>query len=218
MLYVLYLDIDPTWWRLLQTHVVRTIFRHWSYLMKVITDTCCTYYIYTLILPDEGYYRHVLYVLYLDIDPSWWRLLQTRVLRTIFRHRCYLMKVIIDTCCTYYIWTLILPDEGYYRHLYVLYLDIDPTWWRLLQTPVVRTIFRHWFSLMKVITDTCCTYYIYTLILPDGGYNRHALYVIYLDIDPTSWRLLQTGVVRTIFRHWSYLMKVITDTCCTYYI
>ena len=207
--------------------------------MKVITDTCSTYYISTLIIPDEGFYKHLLFVLYLDIDPTWWRLLQTRVVRTIFRH-----------------WSF--PDEGYYRHLlYVLYLDFDPTRWRLLQTLVVRTIFRHWSYLMKVITDTCCTYYIYTLILPDEGYYRHVLYVLYLDIDPPWWRLLQTRVVRTIsetwilpdegyyrhvlyvlyldidppwwrllqtrvvrtiFRHWSYLMKVITDTYSTYYI
>jgi hypothetical protein len=187
--------------------------------MKVITDRCCTYYSKTLILPDEGYYRHVMYVIYLDIDLHWWRLLQTLVVRTIFRHWSYLMKVITDTCCTYYIEILILLDEGYYRHvLYVLYLDIDPTWWRLLQTRVVRTIFRHWSYLMKVIIDTCCTSYTYTLIPPDEGYYRHVLYVLYLDIDPTRWRLLQTRVLRTIFRHWSYLMKVITDTCCTYYI
>ena len=36
--------------------------------MKVITDTCCV--LYLDIDPDEGYYRHLLYVLYLDIDPT----------------------------------------------------------------------------------------------------------------------------------------------------
>ena len=136
------LDFERTSWRLFQKRVVYTIFdfpifRFWAYLMKVIPETCRVYYIWlsnlsTLSVLDEGYSRNVSCILYLtfqsfDLERTWWRLFQKRVVCTIFdfpifRPWAYLMKVIPETCRVYYIWlsnlsTLSVPDEGYYRNV-----------------------------------------------------------------------------------------------------
>ena len=217
-------DLERTWWRLFQKRVVYTIFdfpifRFWAYLMKVIPVTCRVYYIWlsnlsTLSVPDEGYSSNVSCILYLtfqsfDLERTWWRLFQKRVVYTIFdfpifRPWAYLMKVIPETCRVCYIWlsnlsTLSVPDEGYSRNVScILYLtfqsfDLEHTWWRLFQKCVVYTIFdfpifRPWAYLMKVIPETCRVCYIWlsnlsTLSVPDEGYSRNVSCILYLTFQ-----------------------------------
>ena len=81
-----------------------------------------------------------------DTCRTWWRLYQTRVVRDegYTRHVSYVMKVIPDTCRTWWrlYQTRVVGDEGYTRHMSCVMKIIPDTcraWWRLYRKGVVRT-------------------------------------------------------------------------------
>ena len=126
---------ERTWWRLFHKHVIHTtlaIFISicillWTYLLKVIPQTCHSHYIrylhfylyVTMSVPDEGYSINMSFTLhyissFLFVcynERTWWRLYHKHVIHTtldIFISICmlqwaYLMKVIPQTCHSHYI-------------------------------------------------------------------------------------------------------------------
>jgi hypothetical protein len=130
-----------------------------------------------------------------DLERTWWRLFQKRVVYTIFdfpifRPWAYLMKVIPETC---------RYAQG--RKIGKSNIVYTTHFWNNLHQ--VRSRSKDW----KV------------------KYSIHdILYLTFqsLDFERTWWRLFQKRVMYTIFdfpifRFWAYLMKVIPETCRVYY-
>ena len=177
--------------------------------MKVIPQTCHSHYIsylrfylyITMNVPDEVIPEtgHSHYIIYLHF---------------------------------YFYFTMSVPDEGYSTNtsfalqyissfLFVYYYEC--TWWRLFHKDVIHTaiyIFVSifillWAYLMKVIPQTRHSHYI--------SYLRF-LFLFYYE--RTWWRLFHKHVIHTtiyisvsiFILLWTYLMKVIPQTCISHYI
>ena len=118
------------------------------------------------------------------------------------------MKVIPENCRSNLL-NLSIPYEGYSRNLSFQSFEFEHTLWRLFQKPVVP-IFWIWTYLMKVIPETCRSNLL-NLSIPYEGYSRNLSFQSF-EFEHTLWRLFQKPVV-PIFWIWTYLMKVIPETC-----
>ena len=205
---------ERTWWRLFHKHVIRfTLYIFisifiliWAYLMKAITQTRHLHYMSSF-----------LFLFY--YERTWWRLFHKHVIRfTLYIYIsifiliwAYLMKAIPQTRHSHYIiclrsyfyFTMNVPDEGYSTNMSfalhylssVLFLFYyESTWWWLFHKHVLH--------------------YIISSLLFLFNYER------------TWWRLFHKHVIHTtldIFVSicillWTYLMKVIPQTCHSHYI
>ena len=198
--------------------------------MKVIPNTCHSHYIIclrsyfylTMSVPYEGYSTNMSFALHyissflflFYYERTWWRFFHKHVIRTTLAMFvpifillwAYLMTVIPQTRHSHYIiylrfyfyFNISVPDEGYSTNtsfalhwlspfLFLFYYE--RTWWRLFHKHVIRTtlaIFVSifillWGYLMKVIPQTCHSFYIiylrfyfyFTMSLPDDGYSTN---------------------------------------------
>ena len=242
-----------------------------------------SYFYFTMSIPDEGYSTNTSFALHymssflflFYYERTWWRLFHKHVIHTtlyIFVSIfillwAYLMKVIPQTCHSYYIiylrfyfyFTMSVPDEGYstntsfalhYISSFLFLFYNERTWWRLFHKHVIHTtlyIFISifillWAYLMKVIPQTRHSHYViylrfyfyFTMSVTDEGYSTNTSFVLHyissflflFYYERTWWRLFHKHVVRTtlyIFVSifillWAYLMKVIPQTRHSHYI
>ena len=229
--------------------------------MKVIPQTCHSHYIiylrfyfyFTMSVPDEGYSTNTSFTLHyissflflIYYERTWWRLFHKHVIHTtlaIFVSIfillwAYLMKVIPQTCHSYYIINLrfyfyfTMSDEGYstntsfalhYISSFLFLFYYERTWWRLFHKHVIHTTLYIFVSIFILL-------WAYLWRLFHKHVIRTTLYIfasIFILLWAYLMKLFHKHVIRTtlyIFVSvfillWAYLMKVIPQTRHSHYI